>query len=75
MKPIVDGLEAQYGNEIEFVYYNIDDPASKEAKEQFGYRVQPHFFLVDTNGEIVTQWVGPVEEAVLEEAFAGVLNN
>jgi hypothetical protein len=75
MKPVVDGLEAEYGEVIEFVRLNIDDPANDAAKRRFGFRFQPHFFLLDANGEIVEQWLGPVAEAQFRAAFAAILGN
>lgn len=75
MKPVVNGLESEYGDQIEFVAINIDDPSSAEAKERFGYRVQPHFFLVDENGDVVQQWLGYNSPNVFEDAFADLLSN
>jgi hypothetical protein len=75
MKPVVHGLEAEYGDVIEFVLLDIDDPANDEAKRRFGYRFQPHFFLVDANGEIVDQWLGIVSEAQFRAAFAEILED
>lgn len=70
---MVHGLEDEYGEQIEFVYLNIDDPSTEEAKQKYGYRVQPHFFLVDANGEVVQEWLGPVEREQFVEAFQTVL--
>jgi thioredoxin-related protein len=75
MKPDVNGLEAEYGEAIEFMLLDIDDPANDEAKRRFGYRFQPHFFLVDANGEIVQQWLGIVSEAQFRAAFDALLND
>ncbi len=75
MQPIVHGLENTYGEQIEFVKYNIDDPNSDAAKEQYGFRYQPYFILLNGNGEIVSQWNGAVTADEFEQAFAGVLQN
>jgi hypothetical protein len=75
MKPVVDGLEAEYGDAIEFVLLDVDDPANDEAKRRFGYRFQPHFFLVDANGEIVEQWLGLVSEAQFRASFDALLGD
>jgi hypothetical protein len=69
MAPIVHGLEAEYANQINFAYLDIDDPANEEFKKALGYRVQPHFFLIDGNGEIIQQWLGSVSEADFKAAF------
>ena len=73
MKPIVDGLEREYGEQIDFVYLNIDNPDTAAAKEKFGYRVQPHFFLVSAEGEVVEEWLGPVQRQQFVAAFETVL--
>ena len=74
MEPIVHGLEAEYGNEIQFIYVDIDDPASQTYKDQYGFRVQPHFFLIGEDGEVISQWFGLNEGAVFANAFNDVLN-
>jgi thioredoxin-related protein len=75
MQPIVHGLEATYGDQIEFVYVNIDDPESDRLKQQYGFRYQPHFVLVDGNGEIVEQWLGYTDAAFFEQTFDNLLAN
>ncbi|MGD8622356.1 MAG: hypothetical protein PVH60_10395 [Anaerolineales bacterium] len=65
MAPIVHGLEAEYFDRVEFVYLDIDDPRTDPFKQQLGYRYQPHIFLLDRDGNIVQQWVGPASEADL----------
>ena len=74
MEPIVHGLEEEYGNEIDFVYVNVDDPETRDIQQQLGRRGQPHFVLVGSDGEIVTEWFGVVQSATFEQAFEGVLN-
>ena len=73
MAPIVHGLEADYFEQINFVYLDIDDPANDEFKQALGYRVQPHFFLLDENGDVIQQWVGRVSEADFKAAFDAAL--
>ena len=69
MKPIVHGLQAKYLDRIIFVYLDIDDAATVELKKALGYRVQPHFFLVDAQGTVITQWLGFVDEGEFSRAF------
>lgn len=69
MAPVVHGLEQKYAGAVRFVYLDIDDPRTEPFKEQLGYRVQPHFFLVDGDGNVVRQWLGLVEVAEFEAAF------
>jgi hypothetical protein len=53
MKPIVHGLEAKYSDRIGFVYLDIDNPGTESLKKTVGYRVQPHYFLVDGEGNVL----------------------
>lgn len=74
MKPIVHGLEDRYGNQINFVYLDIDDPQTDELKETLRYRNRPHFVLLDGAGNVVNSWVGVVDEADFVAAFEALLN-
>lgn len=69
MAPIVHGLEVEFHNQVDFVYLNIEDSANDPFKSQLGYRYQPHFFLLDGDGEILQQWLGPVSEGELRQAL------
>jgi thioredoxin-like negative regulator of GroEL len=73
MKPVVHGLEAKYAGQIDFIYLDIDDPANDAAKDQLGFRVQPQFFLLDADGTVVQEWLGPVDAEKFEAVFAQVL--
>ena len=63
------GLEAQYGDRVNFVYLDIDDPRNDTFKRQLGYAYQPNIFLVDGEGQIIRQWVGYVSGEELEAAI------
>ena len=66
------GLESTWGDQIQFVYLDIDDPRTNVFKSQLGYLVQPHLFLLDGNGSLLQQWLGFVEASELESAFREV---
>jgi thioredoxin-like negative regulator of GroEL len=72
MAPIVHGLEVEFHDRVEFVYLNIEDSATEEFKKQLGYRYQPHFFLINAEGEIIQQWLGPVSEEELRQSLEDV---
>lgn len=69
MAPVVHGLEAKYGEQVNFVYLDIDDAATDSFKRQLGYRVQPHIYLLDGQASILQQWIGIVDGAELEAAL------
>ena len=66
------GLEQQYGSQVNFVYLDIDDPATESFRRQLGYRVQPHIFLLDPQGVVLQQWLGLVSREELEAALQQV---
>ncbi len=73
MAPTVHGLENLYGDQINFIYLDRDDPATFGLQEQLGYIYQPHFFLLDPHGVIIAQWRGYVDGVEMQRAIAGAL--
>jgi thiol-disulfide isomerase/thioredoxin len=74
MAPVIHNLELEYGDEMNFVYLDIDDPATKELKRALRYRYQPQYFLLDGNGKILKQWQDFVTEEELREAFEAAID-
>ena len=72
MAPIVHGLEQEWGSRVDFIYLDIADPANADAKERFGFRATPHFFLVDARGTVRRTWQGAVERDTLVAALREV---
>jgi hypothetical protein len=67
LAPVVHGLEAEWGEQVNFVY-----PISmtrRRNSRQLGYRVQPHMFLIDGDGQVLQQWLGYVDGETLEAAL------
>ena len=69
MAPIVHGLEAEFAGQINFVYLDVDDPDNEQFLEELGFRYQPHFLLLDGDGDIIQQWLGPVKAEEFRKAF------
>jgi thioredoxin-like negative regulator of GroEL len=74
LAPIVHGLEAEYYDRINFVYLDVDDPANDSFKEQFDFRYQPQMVLLDGEGQVVTQWIGPIPRDEFVRAFEEILS-
>ena len=74
MAPIVHGREAEYYDRIDFVYLNVDDPATNRFKEELNYFVQPDFFLLGRDATVLNRWTGPVPAEELEAAFTTTLD-
>lgn len=75
MAPTVHGLENMYGDQINFVYLDREDPATLVFQDQLGYVYQPHFFLLDQDGSILAQWRGYVDGVELQRALVGAVEN
>jgi thiol-disulfide isomerase/thioredoxin len=60
MAPIVKGIENEYAYRMNFIYLDIDDPATEALKQQFHYRIEPYFVLIDGRGNVLKEWVGYV---------------
>lgn len=69
MAPIVHGLEAEFAGQIKFVYLDIEDPDNEQFLKELGFRYQPHFLLLDGEGKIIQQWLGPVTAEQFRETF------
>ena len=73
MAPIVHGLEADYSDRMQFSYLDIDDSRNDQFKQALQYRVQPHLFLLDAEGNVVKQWLGRVSAEQLAAEFDKVV--
>lgn len=74
MAPIVHGLDDIYQDQINFVYLDVDDPATEEFKRQFGYRYQPEYYLLGPDGEVLYSWFGFVPPEAFITAFDQALS-
>jgi thiol-disulfide isomerase/thioredoxin len=69
MAPVVQGVEKEYSGRVNFVYLDIDDPATDIFKQVLRYRVEPHFFLLDAKGIVLQQWIGYVTVEQFRQAL------
>jgi hypothetical protein len=69
MAPIVHGLEAEYFGRIGFVYLDTKDKATSEFQRSLGFSVQPEFYLLDGEGNVLYKWVGPVSQEEFRMIF------
>lgn len=67
------GLEAKYGNCIDFVYLDMDDPDTADARTQFGFIAQPLLIVIDANGQERWRKFGAVSRETLENELIRVL--
>ena len=67
MKPVVDGLEVDYGERVLFVQLDAEN-AGRDAFVAFGLRGHPSFVIIDTTGKVLWKSIGEQPRGQLEEA-------
>lgn len=73
MSSTVADLHQQYGNTINFVMLNIDDPQWAAQVENYGASGVPQFTLLDAHHEEVKTWIGKVPKSILANVFNQLL--
>jgi thioredoxin-like negative regulator of GroEL len=75
MAPIVDGLEAEYGNRVAFLRLNADEDDGRAAAQTYRVRGHPAIVVINARGDVVWSRVGvqprDVVAGALESALAG----
>lgn len=69
MTPIVNGLEAEFANEITVQRLDAVEPENVELMQTYGVRGHPSFVILDKNGRVDQIFFGPQEEDVLRVAI------
>ena len=74
MSATVDALHNQYGEQINFVMLDIDDPQWAEQVTSFGASGVPQFTLLNSQHQSVNTWVGKVPKPIFREAFGPLMS-
>jgi len=74
MAPVISLLEEEYGDELNFVYLDIDNPATSSLKKTLKYQYQPEYYLIDESGLLLKLWSGFVDEAELRAELSNALS-
>ena len=69
MRPVVNGLEQQYGDRVAFAGVDYNNRANRELVQRYRVRGHPTFVVLDANGAVVREFVGQTAEADLEAAL------
>lgn len=73
MSGTVDTLHERYGDRVNFVMLDIDDPQWASQIESFGATGVPQFTLLDIRQQTVKTWVGKVPKPIFSSAFDQLL--
>ncbi len=69
MTPIVNGLEAEYGEQIAFQHLDVDEPEGRLATRAYQARGHPTIVIIDPQGDILWKRPGVLSRADIVEAI------
>ena len=74
MKPLVEGLEKQYGSSVEFRRLNVDgsDNAASTVADSLGVQYVPTFVFATADGNISQTLVGGQTSQKLEQGLQAI---
>jgi len=73
MRPVVNGLKQDYGNQIEFLEFNIASEEGETWLRQYALPGHPAFLLLDSQGEERWRSVGVIPSEIIEAELKAVL--
>ncbi|MFZ1399463.1 MAG: hypothetical protein WAS33_21330 [Candidatus Promineifilaceae bacterium] len=69
----MDGLEAEFGNEINFERLNAVEPAVLQLQQTYGLRGHPSVAILDADGVVIARYFGPETAEKLRGELTAVL--
>lgn len=72
MLPIVNGLEAEFGEQIKVERLDAAKQENADLMAEFGVRGHPTFVVVDADGQVQQTFVGPQTGETLRDALTAV---
>jgi thioredoxin-related protein len=69
MKPVVDGLEQELGDQLQFVRLNIQDKVGKELAPVYGFQYTPTFIFFDGQGNELWRTVGELNPQKVRDSL------
>ncbi|MXY88380.1 MAG: hypothetical protein F4Y92_05950 [Dehalococcoidia bacterium] len=66
-------LQAEYGDQIEFVSVDANTRAGADFSDMYGIRGHPGFVAIDANGDVIHAALGPFDEEELRELVASLV--
>jgi thioredoxin-related protein len=68
-KPIVDGIETEFQQELDVIRLDVQDPASRDFMERYGFEYTPTFILFDGDGNERWRKLGALNKAAVQSAL------
>lgn len=73
--PTLQKVEEEYGDRVNFVMINGDQPQAWPYIEAFRVDAIPHLALVNADGDVETALIGPIPKSVLEADIDAMILN
>ena len=73
MQPVVDGLEDEYYDQIDFQRLDANSLNGKEAFQAYGLRGHPSFVVIDPAGVVLWLSLGEQPRDVISRALQDIL--
>lgn len=73
MHPIIEELEKNFNGKVSVVKYNVDEAQSAEMVQKYQIQAMPTF-IIEKDGQVVSQFIGAQSKSVLEKALNEALN-
>lgn len=73
LKPIMEKAKTQYGEKVEFVSYNIDDPKTEKVVEDYEISPIPTLIFLDSTNQVLTYSIGYSGENGLKAGMKKIL--
>ena len=69
----MDGLEDEFGEEVEFVRLNAIEPQVVQLQQMYGLRGHPSVAILDSDGEVASRYFGPETAETLRRDLTAVI--
>lgn len=71
-KPIVDGIEEKYRDQLTILRLNIQDATSQPYLDRYNFQYTPTFILLDANGVEIWRRIGSIDAAEIDRLIASL---
>jgi thiol-disulfide isomerase/thioredoxin len=69
LKPVVDRLEEDTGNQLDIIRLNVQEPVGRELAGRYGFQYTPTFIFFDGSGSEMWREVGGLDVERVKEAL------
>lgn len=69
MKPVVDGLEEELGDEVVFIRLNIQESVGRELAPVYGFEFTPTFIYFDAQGNELWRSIGEFDPQKVRDSL------